>query len=703
LDSEANMGESAHAPAKSAAEFTSLDAVCINTIRTLAMDAVQKANSGHPGAPMGLAPVAYVLWNRYLKYDPADPTWPSRDRFLMSNGHASMLPYSLIHLCGVKNTDHRGKVLNEPSLPMEQLQRFRQLGSRTPGHPESELTAGIETTTGPLGQGIGNAVGMAIAQKWKAAYYGRPGFEDLFDHRVYAICGDGCMMEGVASEASSLAGHLKLNNLCLIYDDNGITIDGNTSLAFSEDVVGRYTDYGWNVLRVSDGNDLERIARAIESAQTCTDRPTFIAIKTHIGYGAPHKQDTHAAHGEPLGEDEIKLTKRFYGWPEDAKFLVPDGVYDRFKEGIGKRGGEAHAAWTRKHAEYKAKYPDLAAQLETMERRDLPAGWDKDIPTFPADAKGLATRDSGGQVLNAIAKNVPWVVGGSADLNPSTKTYLKFEGAGVFTARTPAGRNIHFGVREHGMGAIMNGMALSKLRAYGSGFLIFSDYGRGALRLAAVMKMPVLYVFTHDSIGVGEDGPTHQPVEHLASLRAMPNMILIRPGDANEVAEAYKVVMQQKEHPVVLALTRQALPTLDRTKYAAASGLAKGGYVLADNSGGKPDILLIGTGSEVQLVVGAYEALVAEGVKARVISLPSWELFEQQPQAYRDSVVLPNVKARVCVEMASVFGWERYAGPTGAIVGMRSFGASAPIKDLLKHFGFAVENVLKAAREQLGK
>ena len=691
------MGESAHAPA----EFTTTDVLAVNTIRTLAMDAVQKANSGHPGAPMGLAPVAYTLWNKFLRYDPADPTWPNRDRFVLSNGHASMLLYALIHLAGVKNTDHHGKVLDEPSLPMEQLQRFRQLGSRTAGHPESEFTAGVETTTGPLGQGVGNAVGMAIAQKWTNAYYARPGFEDLFNHRVYAICGDGCMMEGVASEAASLAAHLKLNNLCLIYDDNKISIDGNTSLAFTEDVAGRFTAYGWNVLRVSDGNDLERMARAIESAQTCPDRPTLICLSTHIGYGAPHKQDTHAAHGEPLGDEEVKLTKRFYGWPEDKKFYVPDGVYERFADGIGRRGAEAYAAWNKKFAEYRAKFPEQAAQIEAMEKRELPAGWDKDIPTFPADAKGLATRDSGGQVLNAIAKHVPWVVGGSADLNPSTKTYLKFDGAGVFTAKTPAGRNIHFGVREHGMGAIMNGMGQSKLKAYGSGFLIFSDYGRGALRLAAVAHVPVLYVFTHDSIGVGEDGPTHQPIEHLASLRAMPNMVTIRPGDANEVAEAYRVVMQQKEHPVVLALTRQALPTLDRTKYAAASGLAKGGYVLADNAGGKPDVLLIATGSEVQLVVEAYEKLVAEDVKARVISLPSWELFEQQPREYRDGVIPPGVKARVCVEMASVFGWERYAGPTGAVIGMRSFGASAPLKDLLKHFGFTVDNVLKAAKEQL--
>jgi len=682
-------------------DFTPEDQLAVNTIRTLAMDAVQKANSGHPGAPMGLAAAAYTLWNKYLKYDPKDPYWPNRDRFVLSNGHASMLLYSLIHLAGVRNRDEHRRVIDEPSLPMEQLERFRQLGSRTPGHPEQEATSGVETTTGPLGQGVGNAVGMAIAQKWLAAHYGRPGFEDLFAHRVYCVCGDGCMMEGVASEAASLAGHLALDNLCLIYDDNRISIDGSTSLAFTEDVGARFLAYKWNVVRVTDGNDTKLFAQALEVARATDDRPTLIVLSTHIGYGAPHKQDTKEAHGEPLGEDEVKGAKKFYGWPEDKKFYVPDAVYKRFQDGIGKRGAEAHAAWNKKFAEYKAKYPDLAAQLETLEKRDLPPGWDKDIPTFPADAKGLATRDSSGQVLNAIAKNVPWVVGGSADLNPSTKTFLKFEGAGVFTHATPGGRNIHFGVREHAMGAIINGMTLNNLRAYGSGFLIFSDYGRGALRLGAVMHIPVLYVFTHDSIGVGEDGPTHQPVEHLASLRAMPNMVLIRPADANEVAEAYRVAMGAKEFPVVLAMTRQPVPTFDRSKYGAASGLRKGGYVLADAPGGKPDLLLIGTGSEVSLCVAAYEKLSAEGVKARVVSLPSWALFEKQPQEYQDSVIPPGVKARVCVEMAAAFGWERYAGPTGAIIAMHSFGRSAPIKDVTKFFGFTPEAVYTAAKEQL--
>jgi len=683
------------------AEFTQLDTTCINTIRTLAMDAVQKANSGHPGAPMGLAPIGYLLWNRVLKYDPADPIWPNRDRFVLSNGHASMLLYSLIHLAGVRNIDRTGKVIDEPSLPLDEIKRFRQLGSKTPGHPENELTVGVETTTGPLGQGIGNAVGMAIAQKWRAARYARSGFESLFDHHVYVVCGDGCMMEGVQSESASLAGHLRLGNLTLIYDDNSITIDGKTSLAFSEDVGARYRAYGWDVLKVNDGNDLPAMMKALAAARATTDRPTLICLKTHIGYGAPHKQDTHAAHGEPLGADEIKLTKKFYGWAEDAQFLVPDGVYDHFRAGIGQRGADAHAAWQKLFDQYRARYPELAAELETMEARGLPSSWDRDIPTFPADAKGIATRESSGQVLNAIAKNVTWVMGGSADLNPSTKTVLKFDGAGVFTADNPGGRNIHFGVREHGMGAILNGLTLSKLRAYGSGFLIFSDYGRPSIRLGGLMHIPVLYIFTHDSIGVGEDGPTHQPIEQLMSLRAMPGLIVIRPCDANEVAEAYKIAMTEQHAPVILSLTRQAVPTLDRTRLAPASGLAKGGYAL--NSEPKPDVLLIGTGSEVSLCIDASEKLAPLGIKARVVSLPSWELFAKQPQSYRDSVLPPALTARVCVEMGSGFGWEKYAGPTGAIIGMHSFGASAPVKDVTRHFGFTVDAVVAAAKKQVGK
>ena len=677
------------------AAFDSLDHLAINTIRTLAMDAVQKASSGHPGAPMGLAPVGYALWNRYLRYDPRNPLWPNRDRFVLSNGHASMLLYGLLHLAGVV-----GSAGKKP-VTLDEIKAFRQLGSVTPGHPEYELTSGVETTTGPLGQGDANSVGMALAQKWTAARYAKPGFEDLFEHRVYAVTGDGCMMEGIASEAASLAGHLKLGNLCWIYDDNNISIDGHTSLAFTEDVCARFAAYGWNVLRVADGNDLPAFCQAIETFHKTTDRPTFIAVKTIIGYGAPTKANTHGAHGEPLGDEEIKKTKQFYKWPEDAKFLVPDGVYQRFTDGIGKRGSEAVAAWKTKVEAYGMQYPDLEAELGLMERGELPAGWDSEIPTFPADAKGLATRDSSGKVLNAIAKRVTWVVGGSADLNPSTKTKLVFEGAGTFQANNPAGRNIHFGVREHAMGGIMNGMALSKLRAYGSGFLIFSDYGRGAIRLGAVMGAPVLYIFTHDSIGVGEDGPTHQPIEHLASLRAMPGLVTIRPADANEVAEAYRYALQSKHEPIVLALTRQAVPTLDRTQYSAASGLAKGGYILAD-VGGTPDVILIGSGSELMLCVEAYERLVAEGVHAQLVSLPSWELFERQSQAYRDTVLPPTVTARVSVEMGSVFGWERYVGLTGTSIGMRSFGKSAPLKDLLKHFGFTADAVYAAARKQLG-
>jgi transketolase len=679
-----------------------LDVVCIDTMRTLAMDAVQQANSGHPGAPMSLSPVAFCLWQRYLRYDPADPLWPNRDRFVLSNGHASMLLYSLLHLTGVHDVKD-GKVLPGPSLPIEELKRFRQLGSRTPGHPESHITAGVETTTGPLGQGVGNAVGMAIAGRWLAARYNKPGFEKLFDFKVYAICGDGCMMEGVASEASSLAAHQKLANLCLIYDSNRISIEGHTTLAFTEDVGARFRAYGWNVLHVKDANDIGAFGEAIQQFQKTADRPTFIVVDSIIGWGAPHKQDTREAHGEALGEEEVKLTKRFYGWPEDAKFLVPDGVYDHFKQGIGQRGRQLRDAWTAQFQQYKAKYPELANELELMETRELPIGWDKDIPVFPADAKGLATRDSSGKVENAIAKNVPWLLGGSADLAPSTKTLLTFEGAGNMQADTPGGRNMHFGVREHAMGAIINGMSLTKVRPFGSGFLIFSDYGRGAIRLGALSEIPVIYVFTHDSIGVGEDGPTHQPIEHLASLRAIPNIVVIRPGDANEVSEAWRFTMQLKHQPALLILSRQAMPTLDRTKYAPASGLANGAYTLLDAPNGKPDVILIATGTEVQLCTAAQELLAAAKINARIVSMPAWQVFEQQTQEYRDSVLPPSITARVCVEMASVFGWERYAGSKGSIIGMRSFGASAPIKDLLKHFGFTVEAVVAAAKKQVGQ
>jgi transketolase len=682
-------------------EHSPMDAVCIDTMRTLAMDAVQQANSGHPGAPMSLSPVGYCLWQRYLRYDPADPLWPNRDRFVLSNGHASMLLYTLLHLTGVRDVKH-GKVLSGPSLPIEELKRFRQLGSRTPGHPESHITPGVETTTGPLGQGVANAVGMAIAGRWLAARYNKPGFEKLFDFKVYAICGDGCMMEGIASEASSLAAHQKLANLCLIYDSNRISIEGHTTLAFTEDVGARFRAYGWNVLYVKDANDIGALGDAIQLFQKTTDRPTFIVVDSIIGWGAPHKQDTKEAHGEPLGEEEVKLAKRFYGWPEDAKFLVPDGVYDHFKQGIGQRGKQLREAWSAQFQQFKAKYPELAKELELMESRDLPAGWDKDIPVFPADAKGLATRESSSKVESAIAKNVPWLLGGSADLAPSTKTLLTFEGAGNMQADTPGGRNMHFGVREHAMGGIINGMSLTKVRPYGAVFLIFSDYGRGSIRLGALSEIPVIYIFTHDSIGVGEDGPTHQPIEHLASLRAIPNIIVIRPGDANEVSEAWRFIMQLKHQPALLILSRQAMPTLDRTKYAPAAGLAKGAYTLLDAPDGKPDVILIGTGTEVQLCTAAQEQLAAAKIKARIVSMPAWQIFEQQTQNYRDSVLPPSITARVSVEMASVFGWERYTGSKGSIIGMRSFGASAPIKDLLKHFGFTVDAVVAAAKKQVG-
>ena len=679
-----------------------VDLLCINTIRTLAIDAVQQANSGHPGAPMGLAPVVYELWQKYLRYDPTDPTWPNRDRFVLSAGHASMLLYATLHLAGVRQVNSKGEVTSELSVPMEEIKRFRQIDSRTPGHPESHITTGVETTTGPLGQGAGNSVGMAIASKWLAENYNKPGFE-IFDFNVYAVCGDGDMMEGVCCEAASLAGHLKLSNLCWIYDNNRVTLDGPAEWSFSEDVATRFAGYGWNVTHVTDANDLEMLGRGYENFLKANDRPTLIIVNSHIGYGSPHKQDSYEAHGEPLGEAEVKLVKKNYGWPEDAKFLVPDGVYDQFKNGVGKRGAQAHAAWQVKFDAYKKQFPKEADQVQRMLAGKLPDVWDKDLPSFPADAKGIATRESSGKTLNALAKNIPWLIGGSADLAKSNKTNLTFEGAGEFLPNQYHGRNLHFGVREHAMGAMVNGMTLSKLRAYSSTFFNFSDYMRPAMRLGALMEIPAIYIFTHDSIGLGEDGPTHQPIEQLASLRAMPNMLILRPGDANEVVEAYKVILQHKHGPSTLVLTRQAVATLDRTKYAAASGVAKGGYVLADGAGGKPDVILMASGSELSLCVDAYEKLKAEGIKARVVSMPSWELFEQQDAAYKASVFPPEVTARVAVEMASPFGWERYTGTKGKILGMRRFGASAPLKDLLKKFGFSVDNVVAAAKEVLGK
>jgi transketolase len=686
---------------QSIATGTQLDQLCINTIRTLSMDAVQKANSGHPGAPMALAPVAYCLWQQFLRYDPEDPIWPNRDRFVLSNGHASMLLYSLLHLAGVREVSPEGKVLSTLAVSLDEIKNFRQIGSKTPGHPEYGLTTGVETTTGPLGQGVANSVGMAIAERWLAEYFNRPGFE-LFNYNVWAICGDGDMMEGISSEAASVAGHLKLSNVCWIYDSNHITIEGNTDLAFDENVAARFASYGWDVQHVGDANDLVALADAYTHALSIKDRPKLIIVNSHIGYGSPHRQDTREAHGEALGEEEVKLTKRVYGWPEDAKFLVPDGVRENFRDVMGKRGRQLSGQWNALFSKYSAQYPDLAAQLERMQSRQPADGWDKDLPTFPPDAKGLATRDSSGKVLNAIAKNDPWLMGGSADLYPSTKTRLTFDGAGDFEAGHYNARNFHFGIREHAMGAIVNGMALSKIRAYGSTFLIFSDYMKMPIRLSAVMEVPSIWIFTHDSIGVGEDGPTHQPIEQLITLRAVPGLMTLRPADANEVVEAWKVIMKLRKEPVALILTRQAVPTFDRTKYASAAGLARGAYILADAEGGKPQVILMATGSEVYLCIDAYEKLRAEGIRARVVSMPSWDLFERQDRSYRDAVLPPDVTARVAVEMASTFGWAQYAGAKGRIIGMHTFGASAPLKDLQKKFGFTTDAVLQAARELLG-
>jgi len=680
---------------------TTMEMLSINTIRTLSMDAVQAALSGHPGTPMAMAPVAYCLWQEFLRYDPSDPLWPNRDRFVLSAGHASMLLYSVLHLAGVKEAGKNLEILNGPAVRLEDIKNFRQFGSRCAGHPESHLTTGVETTTGPLGQGFANSVGMAMAGKWLASRYNQPGFEDIYNFNVYALGGDGCMMEGIASEAASLAGHLKLSNLCWIYDSNRITIEGGTPLAFNEDVAARFAAYGWNIARVTDANDLDMVRAALRAFLQTSDRPTLIVVNSHIGYGSPHKQDSHAAHGEPLGEEEIKLTKRFYGWPEDAKFMVPDGVYEHFQKGIGARGKVDRDRWTARFGQYKGAHPGLADEISRMEHRQLPVDWDRDIPVFTADAKGLATRDSSQKVENAIAKNVPWLIGGSADLAPSTKTLLTFEDATGFQPGNYGLRNLHFGIREHAMAAIINGMSLTKVRPFGATFFVFTDYMRGGMRLSALMGIPVIYILTHDSLGVGEDGPTHQPIEHLAIARATPGLITLRPADANEVAEAWKFVMQLQHEPALLVLTRQALPTVDRTKFASASGVARGAYVLAENAGARPDVLLIATGSEVSLCVDAFEQLSQEGINARVISMPSWELFDRQDQAYRDSVLPPAVKARVSVEMAAAFGWERYVGISGRIIGMRSFGASAPIKALQKHFGFTAENVVSAAKEQI--
>lgn len=681
---------------------TDADLLCINTIRTLSMDAVQAANSGHPGTPMALAPVAFALWQRVLRFDPDDPIWPNRDRFVLSAGHASMLLYSVLHLAGVKAVNAKYEQLGELAVSLDDIKRFRQIDSRCPGHPEYRWTSGIETTTGPLGQGLATSVGMALASRWMAGYFNRPGFE-MFDFNAYSICGDGCLMEGISGEAASLAGHLKLSNLCWIYDSNGITIEGKTELAFSEDVRARFTGYGWNVVHVEDANDLNKLGQAFKAFQDTTDRPTLIIVDSHIGYGAPNKQDSHSAHGEPLGEEEIRLTKRNYGWPEDAKFLVPEGVREHFQAGLGDRGRSLRADWMQKFEEYKKAHPELADALYKMQHRQLPDGWESCLPTFPADAKGLASRDSSGKVLNAVAQKVPWLMGGSADLAPSTKTRLTFEGAGDIKPGGYRGRNLHFGVREHAMGALLNGLALSKVRPYGSGFLIFSDYARASIRLSAIMEIPAIHIFTHDSIGVGEDGPTHQPVEQLPSLRAIPGLITLRPCDANEVVEAWRMIMKLRHEPVALILSRQALPTLDRSVYGAASGLAKGAYVLADAPDGKPELLLLATGSEVSLCIEAYEQLKKEGIHIRVVSMPSLEVFAHQTKEYRESVLPPGVTARVAVEQASGFGWERYVGLDGQIIGMNTFGASAPLKELQKKFGFTPERVVAVVKSQLGR
>jgi transketolase len=647
------------------------------------MDAVQQANSGHPGTPMALAPVAYVLWDRYLQHNPRNPGWANRDRFVLSAGHASMLLYSMLNLSGY-------------DLSLDELKRFRQWGSKTPGHPEYGLTAGVETTTGPLGQGVANSVGMAIAERWLAAHFNQPGHE-IVNHRVYAVAGDGCMMEGLSQEAASLAGHLRLSNLVWIYDNNHITIEGNTALAFSDDVAARFLSYHWNVLRVSDANDLELLDNALNSAQKETERPSLIIVDSHIAWGAPNKQDTSAAHGEPLGDEEIRLTKRRYGWPPDAKFLVPVEVSEYTKRSID-RGLRAEQDWNARFEAYKAAHPKLADEWERMQQGELPDGWDSDIPVFPPDEKGVAGRDASAKTLNAIAPRLPWLIGGAADLAPSTKTRMT-EG-GDFEADSYAGRNFHFGIREHAMGAILNGMTLSKVRAYGSGFLIFSDYMRAPIRLSALMELPVNFIFTHDSIGVGEDGPTHQPIEQLISLRAIPQLLVIRPADANEVAEAWRVMMTSTHHPVALVLSRQPLPTFDRAKYASASGVAQGAYTFAD-SDGEPAVILMGTGSELQLCVAAHEQLKSEGVKTRVVSMPCWELFERQPEEYRESVLPHAVRARVAVEAGTSIGWRRYVGLDGRIIARREFGASAPLKELLKQFGFTTEKVVAAARETM--
>ncbi|NUM81052.1 transketolase [bacterium] len=665
--------------------MNSIESLCINTIRTLSMDAVQQANSGHPGTPMALAPVAFTLFDKFIRHNPKNPDWPNRDRFVLSAGHASMLLYSTLHINGY-------------DITLDDMRNFRQLHSKCAGHPEYGLAPGIETTTGPLGQGVANSVGMAIAEKWLAKYFNRPNFE-LIHYKVFAIAGDGCMMEGISSEAASLAGHLGLDNLVWLYDNNHITIEGNTSLAFSEDVHKRFEAYGWFVQHLPDANDTTAIVAALQNANAAKGCPSMIIIDSHIAYGAPNKQDTHGAHGEPLGEDEIKAAKKNYGWDPDKKFFVPQEV-SAYTQHITEKGQQLETDWKKRFDEYAKAFPELAQEFELIQKRAMPENWDSEIPAFPADAKGLASRESNGKILNAVAKKVPWLIGGAADLAPSTKTLIN--DGGHFSKENYGGRNFHFGIREHAMGAVINGMTLSKLRCYGAGFMIFSDYMRPTFRLASLMEQPSIFIFTHDSIGVGEDGPTHQPIEQLASLRAIPNLEVIRPADANEVAAAWRYIMQLKDRPSALILTRQALPTFDRTRYASAEGLKRGGYIMADCKG-LPEVILIGTGSEVQLCIGAYEQLTKEGVKCRVVSLPCWSLFERQGGAYWEKVIPSSVRCRIAVEAASSFGWRRYTGidADGGIVAMRDFGESAPIKALLEEFGFTVEAVVKMAKSKL--
>jgi transketolase len=686
--------------AATAEQQTDIDELCINTIRTLSMDAIQKANSGHPGTPMALAPLAYTLWQRYLRFDPEDPIWPNRDRFVLSVGHASMLLYSLLYLTKVKAVDPDYEIVGQPAVSLDDIKHFRQLDSKCPGHPEYRLTSGVEATTGPLGQGIATSVGMAVASAWQAAHFNRPGAE-LFDFDVYAVAGDGCFMEGVSNEAASFAGHQKLSNLCWVYDNNHITIDGHTSITYEDDVQTRFEGYQWNVTRVEDANDLDQIARGFDNFKEEQERPTLIIVDSHIGYGAPHKQDTAEAHGEPLGDEEVRETKRFYGWPEDAEFLVPDGVEDRFAELMGKRGAELRAKWDELFESYRADEAENAAHLEAMQRRELPEGWDADLPSFEADEKGTATRKASNKVENAVAAKVPWLLVGAADLTGSNSVAL--EDSEPFEPNSRDGRQLHYGIREHESAAISNGLSLSKLRPLWSTYLTFSDYARPAIRLSALMELPVIHLFTHDSIGLGEDGPTHQPVEQLASLRAIPGLDVIRPADANEVTEAWRAAMDRHHQPVALVLTRQDVPVIDRSKYAAADGLRRGGYVLADPAGGDPEVILIATGSEVALALEGHEKLISDGVRSRVVSLPCWELFERQDQAYREEVLPPEVTARVSIEEASTLGWEKFVGPEGAMIGMHTFGSSAPLKDVRSKFGFTPDKVAETAKEVLGR